>query len=315
MRIAAFALIGLSFAVPPVLGDPPAAGSQKAVLVTGASTGIGRKIAERLAADGHFVYAGARKDADIEALNAIRNVQAIRLDVTRPEEIAAAVSTVTQAGRGLWGLVNNAGVAVTGPFADLKEEDFDFVMDVNAYGPFRMTKAFLPLITASKGRVVTISSISGILSSASLGVYSMSKHAVEAFGDSLAAQVEAQGVSVSLVEPGNYNSRIAVSAERRTGSVDPRVADRSRYKEPDEVAEAVELALFEPSPRRRYMVVPDRYEAEITIRKAIQELVQLNEGQPYTYSREALVGMLDEALKTARPATPGAAASGTVNAD
>jgi len=238
----------------------------------------------------------------------------MRLDVTKPDEIAAAVATVTQGGRGLWGLVNNAGVAVTGPFAELKEEDFDFVMNVNAYGPFRMTKAFLPLITASKGRIVTISSISGILSSGNLGVYSMSKHAVEAFGDSLAAQVEPLGVAVSLIEPGNYNSQIGVSAVARTGG-DPKLADRSRYKEPDEVAEAVEQALFEPVPKRRYMVVPDQHEAEITIRKAIQELVQLNEGQNHTYSREALIGMLDEALKTARPATTAAPTTAAVKTD
>jgi len=305
MRIAALTLIILSLAVPFAQAEAPATEGQKAILVTGASTGIGRKITDRLAADGYFVYAGARKDADIAALNAIKNVQAMRLDVTKPDEIAAAVATVTQGGRGLWGLVNNAGVAVAGPFAELKEEDFDFVMNVNAYGPFRMTKAFLPLITASKGRIVTISSISGILSSGNLGVYSMSKHAVEAFGDSLAAQVEPLGVAVSLVEPGNYNSQIGVSAVARTGG-DPKLADRSRYKEPDEVALAVEQALFEPVPKRRYMVVPDQHEAEITIRKAIQELVQLNEGQDFTYSREALIGMLDEALKTARPATPAA---------
>ncbi|MGE0030413.1 MAG: SDR family NAD(P)-dependent oxidoreductase [Steroidobacteraceae bacterium] len=147
---------------------------------SGASTGIGRKIAERLATDGHFVYAGARKEKDFEELNAIENVQAIRLDVTKPEEIAAAVATVTQAGRGLYGLVNNAGVAVIGSFATTKEEDFDFVMDVNAYGPFRVTKAFAPLIIAGKGRITTIGSISGILSAPDFGAYGMSKHAVEA---------------------------------------------------------------------------------------------------------------------------------------
>ena len=314
MRIAALTLILLSLAVPFAQAEAPAAEGQKAILVTGASTGIGRKITDRLAADGYFVYAGARKDADMAALNAIKNVQAMRLDVTKPDEIAAAVATVTQGGRGLWGLVNNAGVAVAGPFAELKEEDFDFVMNVNAYGPFRMTKAFLPLITASKGRIVTISSISGILSSGNLGVYSMSKHAVEAFGDSLAAQVEPLGVAVSLIEPGNYNSQIGVSAVARTGG-DPKLADRSRYKEPDEVAEAVEQALFEPVPKRRYMVVPDQHEAEITIRKAIQELVQLNEGQNHTYSREALIGMLDEALKTARPATTAAPPTAAVKTD
>ncbi len=295
--------LAINFVATPAQAESPAVDGQKAVLVTGASTGIGREITERLAAKGHFVYAGARKDSDLAELDAIENVQAIRLDVTRPAEIAAAVATVTEGGRGLWGLVNNAGVAVTGPFAELEEEDFDFVMDVNAYGPFRVTKAFIPLIAASQGRIVTISSISGILSSGNLGVYSMSKHAVEAFGDSLAVQMEPLGVRVSLVEPGNYNSQIGASAEKRTGKA-AGIADRSRYKEPDEVALAVERALFEPDPKRRYMVVPNLQEAEITIRKAIQELVQLNEGQAYTYSREQLVGMLDEALKTARPATP-----------
>lgn len=313
----ALVLAVLLLSVPAARADEPSAAGQKAVLVTGASTGIGRKVTERLAADGWFVYAGARKDADLEALNAMRNVKGIRIDVTKPDEIAAAVATVTQGGRGLWGLVNNAGVAVAGPFADLKDEDFDFVMQVNAYGPYRVTKAFLPLVAASKGRIVTISSISGILSSPNLGVYSMSKHAVEAFGDSLAAQVEAQGVSVSLVEPGNYNSQIGESAAKRTGRTDPRLADRSRYKEPDDVAAAVEQALSEPSPKRRYLVVPDVHEAEITIRKAIQELVQLNEGHAYTYSRDALVDMLDEALKTARPAAPAPPAPdpGAANAD
>lgn len=309
MKLAGSVVVVLFLAFPSSYADENAGAStdagQKAVLVTGASTGIGRKVTELLASRGYFVYAGARKDADIVALNGIKNVKALRLDVTKPDEIAAAVATVTQDGRGLWGLVNNAGVAIVGSFAEMKEEDFDFVMDVNAYGPFRMTKAFIPLIAASKGRIVTISSISGVLSSGRLGVYSMSKHAIEAFGDSLAVQMEPLGVKVSLIEPGNYNSEIGSSAAKRMGTAGS-IGDRSRYKEPDEVAAAVEQALFEPAPKRRYMVVPDQTEAEITIRKAIEELVQLNEGQPYTYSREALVGMLDEALKSARPATTAA---------
>lgn len=299
--------IGLSLLLssPLAVADPPQGEAQKAVLVTGASTGIGRKITERLAADGYFVYAGARKDKDLEELNAIRNVQAIRVDVTKPDEIAAAVETISKAGRGLYGLVNNAGVAITGSFMDTKEEDFDFVMDVNAYGPYRVTKAFAPLIIAEKGRITTIGSISGILSARDLGVYSMSKHAIEAFADSLALQMEPLGVLVSVVEPGNYNSEIGKTAAARTGVVS-RLTDRSQYKPPDEVAAAVERALFEPAPKRRYMVVPDQHEAEITIRKAIQELVQLNEGQAYTYDRDSLVKMLDEALATARPAVPAA---------
>lgn len=75
------------------------------------------------------------------------------------------------------------------------------------------------------------------------------------------------------------------------------------YKDPDEVAEAVKKALFEPNPKRRYMVVPDQREAEITVRKQIEQLAQLNEGQPYTYDRDTLVKMLDEALAGSQPKT------------
>ena len=296
-----FALICLvAFAAPGVATaadtTPPAA-AQKAVLVTGASSGIGRKVTERLAAEGYYVYAAARKEDDLRALDAIENVDSIRLDVTRPEEIAAAVEVVRKAGRGLHGLVNNAGVAVVGPLTETKEEDLRFVFDVNVFGPYRVTKAFAPLILESGGRITTISSIAGILSRPSLGAYSMSKHAVEAFGDTLAAELEPKGVKVSLIEPGNYRSEISRNASVRMGlGPDSPMADRSRFPEPDDVATAVVHALFDANPKRRYMVVPERREAELTIGKAIEELVQLNERQPYSYDRDELVKMLDAAL-------------------
>ena len=296
-----FALICLvAFAAPGVATaadtTPPAA-AQKAILVTGASSGIGRKVTERLAAEGYFVYAAARKEEDLRALDAIENVDSIRLDVTRPEEIAAAVEVVRKAGRGLHGLVNNAGVAVVGPLTETKEEDLRFVFDVNVFGPYRVTKAFAPLILESGGRITTISSIAGILSRPPLGAYSMSKHAVEAFGDTLAAELEPKGVKVSLIEPGNYRSEISRNASVRMGlGPDSPMADRSRFPEPDDVATAVVHALFDANPKRRYMVVPERREAELTIGKAIEELVQLNERQPYSYDRDELVKMLDAAL-------------------
>ena len=286
--------------------------AQKAILVTGASTGIGRNLAETLAAKGYFVYAGARKQADLDALSAIENVQGIRLDVTIQEEIDAAVETVREAGRGLYGLVNNAGVAVVGPMIEVDEDDMQFQMDVNLFGPYRMTKAFAPLIIESQGRITTTGSISGILSGKFLGPYSMSKHGVEAFTDSLAGEMEKLGVRVSVVEPGNYNSAISESVRKRMeqrsqtaeGSLFEeelrqrldRPADRTRFKEPDEVSAAFMQALFDENPKRRYMVVPNQREAEITIKKAIEELVQLNEGHEYSYDREALIAMLDEAL-------------------
>ena len=289
--------------------QPAETPAPKAVLVTGASTGIGRKITERLAADGYFVYATARKPEDLKALGALKNVQALPLDVTHPDDIAAVVATITKAGRGLYGLVNNAGIGTAGAIADMKLEEYELVMNVNAAGPVRMIKALEPLIIEQKGRIINIGSISGILASPRLPAYSMSKHAIEALTDSLAGQVDSVGVRVSVVEPGNYNSEITKNALARMGADSAVVratgfaarADRSNYKQPDEVAAAVEQALSEPEPKRRYMVVPNQEEAELTIRKQIEQLVQLNEGQPYTYDRTTLVKMLDEALAKARP--------------
>jgi NAD(P)-dependent dehydrogenase (short-subunit alcohol dehydrogenase family) len=288
----------------------PAPAPQKAILVTGASTGIGRKVTERLAADGYFVYAGARKDKDIAELSAIKNVEGIRLDVTKPEEIAVAVATITKEGRGLYGLVNNAGVAITGSLIDTEEKDFDFLMQINTYGPFRVTRAFIPLITREKGRVVNIGSISGILARPLLGVYSMSKHSIESYTDTLAEELAPSGVGVSVIEPGNYRSEITSNMLKHMGNevTDPKLKtrlgtpDRIEYREPDEVADAVKRALSDAKPQRRYMVVPNQQEAEITIQKQIQQLVQLNDNQPYAYSREALIAMLDAALAEAKSA-------------
>jgi len=290
--------------------------AQKAVLITGASTGIGRNMAETLAAEGHFVYAGARKQADLDELNAIDNIQAIRLDVTVHEEIDAAVETIRKEGRGLYGLVNNAGVSVSGPLIEIDEDDMQFQMDVNLFGPYRVSKAFAPLIIESHGRITTTGSISGILSGVLYGPYSMSKHAMEAFTDSLAAEMAKFDVQVSVIEPGNYNSAIVSTKLRRMAERDQtadgslyveeierlleRPADRSIYKEPDEVSAALMHAMFDENPKRRYMVVPNEREAEVTIRQMVTELVQLNERQVYTYDREALIGMLDEALANAR---------------
>lgn len=306
MRSIATALLTLFIALPisgraQIVDGRADAKAGKAVLVTGASTGIGRKITERLAADGYYVYAGARKQADLKALGAIKNVQAIRLDVTRPEDIAAAVDTIRKAGRGLYGLVNNAGIGTLGTATETGEEEFDLLMKVNLYGPFRVTKAFAPLIIAEKGRITTIGSISGILTRPALTAYAMSKHAVESYTDSLAEQMAPLGVAVSVIEPGNYDSDIGKNAGARLGISNNQLGDRSQYKPPDEVAAAVRQALFESNPKRRYMVTPNQKEAEITIRKQIEQLVQLNEGHLYTYDRDALVKMLDEAMAQARP--------------
>ena len=288
---------------------------QKAVLVTGASTGIGRKIAQDLAGMGFHVYAGARKQKDLEALDAIENIQAVRLDVTVQEEIDAAVETVEKGGKGLYGLVNNAGVFIGGPLIEVGVEDYEWIMDINVTGVYRVTKAFAPMIIESQGRITTISSISGINSGPFFGHYTMSKHAVEAYTDSLAAEMAKFGVAVSAIEPGNYNSAIGATAKKNMASSlsieDSRFYkdeltewiggswDREKYKEPDEVSEAAQHFFTADKPLRRYMVVPSEPEAAWAIDKAIEEVVQYNQWQAYSYTREQLIEKLDAALEKA----------------
>jgi len=292
------------------------AGSQRAVLVTGASTGIGRATAELLASRGFFVYAGARKAADLEELDAIENMQSIRLDVTIQEEIDAAVETVRTEGRGLYGLINNAGVAVIAPLIEADEEEMLFQLDVNVMGPYRVTKAFAPLIIESQGRISTTGSLSGFVTWPLGGPYTMSKHAVEAYSDVLAAEMATFGVKVSVIEPGNYNSQIFPNLMQRMeergyttegslykeqidglmGQVESGLAE----PEPDDVAEAFFHAMSDDSPKAHYLVVPIQREAEVTIRAAIRRLVQINEGHEFSYDRDSLVRMLDEALEQSR---------------
>ena len=275
---------------------------QKVILVTGASTGIGRKITERLAAHGYFVYAGARKEADLQALGAITNVRGVRLDVTKPEDIDAAVEFVSKGGHGLYGLVNNAGIYTEAPVIDTSPEEFDLVMKVNLYGPYRMSRAFAPMLKVTNGRIVNIGSISGILNETGAGAYQMSKHAIETFSTTMAQELVGAGVLVSIVEPGSFKSEIVRNTMNRSGTLTQKDVDNwAKLKEPDEVAAAVESALSEPKPKLRYMVVPDAEQAQDTIKAQIEQLVQLNEGQPYTYDRAALIKMLDTALVGARP--------------
>ncbi|MGK2927765.1 MAG: SDR family NAD(P)-dependent oxidoreductase, partial [Lysobacterales bacterium] len=140
------ALLLLSVATPVAADSDMQENAKKAVLVTGASSGIGRRVTELLAAQGYFVYAGARSQQDLDALDALENVEAVRLDVTVQDEIDAAVETVRKGGRGLYGVVNNAGVFTGGPLIETDIGELQWLFDVNVYGAYRVTQAFAPLI-------------------------------------------------------------------------------------------------------------------------------------------------------------------------
>jgi NAD(P)-dependent dehydrogenase (short-subunit alcohol dehydrogenase family) len=244
------------------------AGDQKSILVTGASTGIGRHLTETLAENGYHVYAGARKDEDLAELDAIDNVTAVKLDVTKQDQVDAAVALIQKKGTGLYALVNNAGVGGGGPVVETPIEDQTVVYKLNVEGVYRTTKAFAPMIIESKGRIVTTGSIAGTGSAIpGFGAYSGSKHWIEAFTDSFATEMEPLGVMVSVVEPGNYKSNIRRSSvERRMEKVkaaageipeemeeayEKTAARELSYKEPDEVSEAFMHALFDDKPLRR----------------------------------------------------------------
>ncbi len=314
-NLALVAIFALSLNPVPALARN--AGVQKAVLITGASTGIGRFSAEQLAAEGYFVYAGARKARDIEALNKIDNVMAVRLDVTAQEEIDAAVKLIESEGRGLWGIVNNAGINILDPMIEAQESDLKFLFDVNVYGVFRITKAFAPMIIESEGRIVNISSIAGVLSGGlpAYGMYMMSKHAVEAYTDQLAFEMAGFGVKVSAIEPGNFSSAIGISrCKRMIANSDDRkyvyFADvMQEYLEgckeyvaegvssappPKLVADAIEHALFDDNPKEHYLVTSNPFESMITIGKSFEELLHLNQDHEYSYTREELIELMDE---------------------
>lgn len=286
---------------------------QKPILITGGTTGIGRATVELLASRGHHVYATVRKDSDFEELNEIENVEAINLDVTNQDQIETLVKFVENKGNGLFGVVNNSGVGDMIALNEMDDEDFDYLMKVNLYGPFRVTKALHEYIIESKGRIVNIGSVAGILSPLLMGAYSMTKHAIEAFSDTLAAEMEKFGVHVSTIEPGNYQSNIGLSAGKRLYSkMESRKntkyrdelmerfsnpdakADRSHYKGPGDVADAIYDALFSENPKARYMVVPDLDEGTETIKQKVKELVELNEWHEYSFTRDQLIAMLDE---------------------
>ncbi|MFV2016383.1 MAG: SDR family NAD(P)-dependent oxidoreductase, partial [Candidatus Heimdallarchaeota archaeon] len=266
---------------------------RRPILVTGGTTGIGRETVELLASKGHQVYATVRKDRDFDDLNKIDNVEAVRLDVTDMDHINKLVEFIRNENKGLFGIVNNSGVTDLIAINEIDDEDFDYIMKVNLYGPYRITKALHEFVIESRGRIVNIGSIAGIVTPVLMGAYSISKHAIEAYTDILALEMEKFEVKVSVIEPGNYKSNIAMSAGRRIQhkfskrgteskylgelkellSTSNATPDRSQYKEPKPVAEAIYHALFSENPLPRYMVVPDEEEGKGTIEQAVKELV------------------------------------------
>jgi NAD(P)-dependent dehydrogenase (short-subunit alcohol dehydrogenase family) len=302
-------------------------GTMRAVLVTGASSGIGNATARYLAERGCRVYGTVRNEDAAAKLREIPNVTPLLLDVTKPDQIHEAVESVTGAGRGLYGLVNNAGLGDLGMLSTWTDEELFHMFDVNVFGPFRMTNAFLPLLVGSKGRIVNIGSQGGMLSKNYYGPYTMTKHAIESYTETLRAELEPYGVLASVVQPGGIATNIGAASHEGTvarfqraqppfreeaeqilgyltappppaeepggSSAAAEESESSRRPSPPEVvAEAVYDALFSPAPKLHYLV-GTKWEGDRVINALIAKLLDENDNPKHSYSREQLVALLD----------------------
>ena len=250
------------------------------VVVTGASTGIGLATARVLVSRGVHVFGSVRRESDGDRLRTELgpSVTPLIFDVTDAATIDAAVPVVADAlaGHTLWGLVNNAGIAVGGPLIHQPLDEIRHHLEVNVLGAIAAVQAFAPLLgtdrarTGMPGRIVNISSVAGRISAPFLGAYAASKRALEGMSDSLRRELMVFGIDVIIINPGSVVTPIWDKAE---------VADGSRYANteyapmlsrfltaalrsgrsgfpPETVAKAVWKALSAERPRTFYPVVP-----------------------------------------------------------
>ena len=309
LRFAFTAMLAILLSQAAVAQDPA---KIKAVLVTGASSGIGLAITQYLANHGFYVYAGARKDEDLKRLNTIKNVSSVRLDVTKQADVDAAVQFVTAQGRGLFGVINNAGVASLGDLTQTSDQDVLWQYDINVMGPLRVNRAFFPLLKQSKGRTAIIGSLSAFLAGPGGGGYGMSKAAAEIYTETLALEL-AQDVKVAIIDPGAFKSRgrEKVAMKMLTGKPDldqqltaeqMKVfagvqADEAKKDDPTPVAEQTFRFLTSDQPRLHYMAANNEQVAHLIIRTLFDRTLQLNASQTvYALSRDQLVKMIDDVL-------------------
>ncbi len=190
--------------------------ASQSIVVTGASTGIGRSATLALLAEGFEVFAGVRNEKAAAALRELAapgtrdRLHMLELDVTNAEQIHAAAARVAAVvgERGLWGLFNNAGIVVSGPLETLPIDALRRQLEVNVIGQVAVTQAFIPLLRKARGRILTTGSIAGFFAAPALGPYSMSKHAIEAFSDALRRELRPWRIDVSLLEPGGIATDI-----------------------------------------------------------------------------------------------------------
>lgn len=249
----------------------------QSVLITGASSGIGMATALYLACSGAYVYAGVRKESDKQKLlkEGLTNLTPIILDVCRQETIDEAFACIAgDLDNSVFSLVNNAGLSLNGPLEILPQKDIENLINVNVLGLLAVTRAFLPMIRNSRGRLINISSGHGLMAIPDKSVYAASKFAVQAITDSLRLELRPFGVKVSSVVVGKVNTsvlgKILDDREKMISQANPEVLshyiDLIEYFDKEvlnipgieaiEVARVIAMAIMDENSKSQYLVGP-----------------------------------------------------------
>jgi NAD(P)-dependent dehydrogenase (short-subunit alcohol dehydrogenase family) len=246
-----------------------------AVLVSGASTGIGAASAARLAREGFITFAGFRNAADEKRISELGpNVRPIVLDVTIQSSLDDACRVVRASGIPLTGIVSNAGIAIGGPLEHLPLQELRRQFEVNVFGGLALVQTLLPLLAEGNGRIVLVGSISGRLATPYIGAYSASKFALRALADALRLELAPSRITVSLIEPGSVKTPIWRKGREGAGDLASRLEQttRAHYRialerllaitqseerdgmPAEAVASAILHAMTAPRPRANYVL-------------------------------------------------------------
>ncbi|XP_066498056.1 D-beta-hydroxybutyrate dehydrogenase, mitochondrial [Hoplias malabaricus] len=258
-------------------------GSDRAVLITGCDSGFGHQLAKTLDSMGFMVFAGCLcsngHGAQTLAKEGSQRLRVLQLDVTKDEDVrlAKALVEANLPEKGLWAVVNNAGITDWGETEWNSIKDYQKIIDTNLFGSIRTSVAFLPLVRAAKGRMVFVSSIFAFFHCLNMGAYSISKRGLEAFADCLRVELSSFDVKVSIIQPGNFGPATNIRSKKTTQEIWDKLDDEHKVifnrsyiecantyfqsmcnagsKNSHMVIDSMVHALTAPNPKVRYLLV------------------------------------------------------------